>query len=98
MQTTPGNGAGAYIYTSPNFQGSWTFIPGNAYCTDIVNLFGNFYNNVRSVSVSPGYNCEFYVKPACANDGPKFELDSKAKKARLSQYDYKIQSVFCAVA
>ena len=55
------DGRGATIYTSPNLTGFSTAIPGNAYCTDLNNIFGDFDGATRSITTEKGYQCSFFL-------------------------------------
>ncbi|KAH8631446.1 hypothetical protein IG631_13129 [Alternaria alternata] len=55
------SGAGGIIFKDQNFKGESTFIPGNLYCTDVNNIFGNFDGKVRSIKSLPGYQCQWYI-------------------------------------
>jgi hypothetical protein len=55
------SGAGGIIFKGQNFKGESTFIPGNSYCTDVNNIFGNFDGKVRSIKSLPGYQCQWYM-------------------------------------
>lgn len=48
-------GQGAIIFTEPERKGDSAMIPGNAWCTDLSNIFGNFNGRVRSMVVEKGF-------------------------------------------
>ncbi|UPX10019.1 uncharacterized protein EKO05_0000695 [Ascochyta rabiei] len=80
-----------------------TFVPANAYCTDISNIFGGFDGNIRSLSVEEGFKCDFYKEAGCGvNDftsgGAVLEVGFKNKKderKQLGSWETKIASVIC---
>jgi hypothetical protein len=55
------SGAGGIVFKDKNFKGESTSIPGNSYCTDLYNIFGNFDGKVRSIQSTPGYQCQWYM-------------------------------------
>jgi hypothetical protein len=100
LSAPPNDGHGATILTSPNLQGERTGIPGNAWCTDLNNIFGNFDGKVRSMVVEKGYTCQFHVNHGCPANGWKYEFGSKDTALGVGELpewlDQKIHSVYCA--
>ncbi|KAH3911704.1 hypothetical protein HBI56_140330 [Parastagonospora nodorum] len=98
---TYNDGRGATIYTSPNFQGDSTFVPGtSSYCGDLNNIFGNFDGRVRSIVVEKGYRCQFYIGHDCPANGSEYDCGSKDASDAISTLpdwvDSKVHSIFCA--
>ncbi|KAH7385429.1 hypothetical protein DE146DRAFT_759667 [Phaeosphaeria sp. MPI-PUGE-AT-0046c] len=93
-------GQGAIIFTEPKRQGDSAMIPGNAWCTDLSNIFGNFDGKVRSMVVEKGFRCRFHVNKGCPATGDKYEFGSKdltLAVGKLPEWlDRKIHSVYCA--
>ncbi|KAF2205721.1 hypothetical protein GQ43DRAFT_467872 [Delitschia confertaspora ATCC 74209] len=95
------DGRGATVYKSEygNGQnpGDVLAIPGNAYCQDMANFFGNWDDAIKSLVVEPGFRCKFYVDNHC-ND----KMILVGNKSHPVAYYYlgveferKISSVFC---
>ncbi|KAJ4984212.1 hypothetical protein SVAN01_10320 [Stagonosporopsis vannaccii] len=93
----------ATIFKSPRLRGESTFIPANAWCTDVSNIFGGFDGQVRSLSVEKGCVCRFYQEAGCnVNDftggGKVLEVGFKSKRDErkwLGSWEEKVASVFC---
>jgi hypothetical protein len=100
LSAPPNDGRGATIFTSLGLQGESTGIPGNAWCTDLNNIFGNFDCKVRSIVVEKGYTCQFHVNHGCPANGWKYEFGSKDTALGVGELpewlNQKIHSIFCA--
>lgn len=99
------DGRGATIFKQQNLQGSQvpgdkTAVPGNTYCADLSNIFGNWDGKVRSLKVEPGYRCKFFTAYGCPASGQKLELGKKGVFLVANQlpteFDEKIHSVICS--
>ncbi|OAL03057.1 hypothetical protein IQ06DRAFT_346023 [Phaeosphaeriaceae sp. SRC1lsM3a] len=90
-------GQGAIIFTEPERKGDSAMIPGNAWCTDLSNIFGNFNGRVRSMVVEKGF--PNFINKGCPADGDKYEFGSKdltLAVGKLPEWlDQKIHSVYC---
>ncbi|KAF2472913.1 uncharacterized protein BDR25DRAFT_312786 [Lindgomyces ingoldianus] len=102
--TIPDDGRGATIFKQQDLIGETvpadkTAIPGNAWCTDLTMIYGNWDGRVRSLVVQLGYKCQFYTTYGCPSSSPKLSLGSKDESTKLrtlsEEFDEKIHSVVC---
>ncbi|KAG9195662.1 hypothetical protein G6011_00783 [Alternaria panax] len=93
------SGAGGIIFKDQNLKGESTSIPGNSYCTDLDNIFGNFDGKVRSIQSAPGFQCQWYIDYGCPANGVKLDFGSKDAYIIVGDldltFDKKIHSIFC---
>ncbi|KAF2786226.1 hypothetical protein K505DRAFT_202262, partial [Melanomma pulvis-pyrius CBS 109.77] len=99
------DGRGATIWKQQNMIGDivpadQTAVPGNAWCTNLNNIFGGWDKKVRSLVVQDGYKCQFYTEYDCPTAGLYLDLGSKddlvLQPTLTADFDLKIHSVFCA--
>lgn len=75
--------------------------PGRGFCIDMSNLFGNWDQPTRSLSVSKGFRCGFYSEMGCSKDATGamwVEIGEKGREVgvdRLEKMDRKIRSAEC---
>ncbi|KAF2279221.1 uncharacterized protein EI97DRAFT_498738 [Westerdykella ornata] len=84
----------------------WIALPGNypgrGFCIDMSNLFGNWDEATRSLSVEKGFRCAFYSEVGCSSSKSKgamwVELGEKDKEVLvdgLGRMDRRIRSAEC---